>query len=218
MPGTAGVTASSPALRVTEYYLDSAGTDLCAEAGTDFEGTVCTLALNQNLATDYFVIVQGSESGGADRTPAADYAALTGDAFGTGDLAAVGASQIQLTRGADVNNWQGVVTVVECIAPNCATDPSGFQLLTVENLTLPATGAPTGTGGTDTSWGGSWGATPPASLMLLGGANGAGCLTTNATLLEHHTCHVRLSPPGRTPSAGAEARRALPTTRPPRSL
>jgi uncharacterized repeat protein (TIGR01451 family) len=188
VPGTASILAGSPTFRVTEYLTSAQ----CA-----FSDLACTLTLNQPLAPNYFAIVQGSASqpgGGSDREPQEDYAALTADPFGTGDLASSGANnEITLTRGDTGGDWQGVVTVVECVAANCATDPNGFQLLTVENLNLPDNST---LSGSDTSWTGSWGASPPSSLMLIGGANGAGCLTDDATPLEHHACQVRLTPSG----------------------
>ena len=191
VPGTAAiVTSTTPTFRVTEYQLDAAIPDLCTEGGTDFAGTVCTLTLGQNLAPNYFVVVQGSDGGGGgtgDRTPAQDYVALTGDPFGTGDLAAVGANQLQLTRNGNNNNWQGVVTVVECIASDCATDPNGFRLLDVQRVAHGA-GSLAGTDASGTAW------TEISRVMLMGGANGAGCNTGSATLLEHHACHARLFP------------------------
>jgi uncharacterized repeat protein (TIGR01451 family) len=197
VPGTAGtVSATNPAIRVTEYYLDggAAVPDLCVGGGegNDFANLVCTLDLAQNLAPNYFVIAQGSESGAADRGPNSDYAAVTDDPFGTGDFpGAVAADQIRLARGADQANWQGVVTVVECIAANCATDPNGFQLLDVQRVAHAAGGL----AGTDTL-------TAPAvwadisRVMLVGGANGAGCDTADAVVLEHQACHPRLFPSG----------------------
>lgn len=187
IPGTAGiVTSTAPAFRVTEYYVDSTG-GLCTQG--NFNGTVCTLTLNQNLVANYFVVVQGSDGGGGDRTPAQDYVALTGDPFGTGDLATVGASQLQLSRNANNAGWQGVVTVVECIAANCATDPNGFRLLDAQRVAHGA-GSLSGTDTAGTAW------TDSSRVMLMGGANGAGCNTSSGVDLEHHACHTRLFPSG----------------------
>ena len=199
VPASASVTytTTTPAIRVTEYFLDNAGTDglandLCTEAGVDFSGTVCTLKLNQNLATNYFVIVQGSEDGGADRQPRSDYAALTGDPFGGTDLpTTTAADRIQLTRNFDVVNWSGVVTVVECISGNCATDPNGFRLVDIKRINhAAAAGVVTATVALNgvKAW------TDLTRAMLVGGANGAGCDTSSNDVDEHHACHPRLTP------------------------
>lgn len=185
------------AIRVTEYYIDNAAPDQCSQAGTDFAtgNTACTLTLNQNLSPNYFVIVQGSEST-VDSTPGSDYVALTNDGYGTGDfVGGIGLNQITLTRGLSATAWLGVVTVVECIAPSCATDASGFQLLDVKRITFAAAaGAASGTVALNAP--AQWTAGTLPRVMLVGGANGSGCDTASATILEHHACHPRLFPSG----------------------
>jgi len=196
VPGSARVTGGN-VFRVTEYSLDNSGTDgaasdSCTEAGVDYSGTVCTLKLDQNLASDYFVIVQGSDvNGGRDTQPAQDQVALTNDPFGGGDFAGgLAANRLQLTRNADATNWSGVVTVVECLT-DCSTD--GFRLLSKERVNLPAGGAPGSTSGTDTATT-AW--TDLSRVMLVGAANGAGCNTGDTTVLEHQACQLRLTPSG----------------------
>ena len=120
------VTVTSDALRVSEYFI----------APGSFGGTVFDLTLDQPLAADYFAVVQGSAgdtSACGDRDPEADYARLTQDPFGTGDLARLGAAPTCCASSAATarDSWVGVVTVVECLA-NCGT--AGFNLLTVEEV------------------------------------------------------------------------------------
>ena len=101
---------AAPVFRVTEYFL----------GGGDFTGTSYDLTLDQALASDYFAIVQGSDGDGSsanDRGPDENYAALTDDPFGTGDLGNLGNR-----RRPHLDPWQtpsttgsGVVTVVECL-------------------------------------------------------------------------------------------------------
>jgi uncharacterized repeat protein (TIGR01451 family) len=180
--GTASILAGTPSFRVTEYLT-------APQCG--FGGTTCTITLDQPLAPNYFAIVQGSVSAsGTDQEPEADYAALTEDPLGTGDLDPSGAvDEITLIRDDGTGNWQGVVTVVECIATNCATDPNGFQLLDVQRVDHAAGDlADTDTSGT------AW--TDLSRVMLVGGANGAGCNTSSTSTDEHQACHPRLFPSG----------------------
>ena len=160
VPGTAGVvSATNGAIRVTEYQIPTA----CG----GFGNAACTVTLANPLATNYFAILQGSAAA-TPSNPVADYAAITNDgvAGGSGDFTGgLATNQMILTRGSGASDWAGVLTVVECtLGAACATDPNGFQLLTVENLALPAASAT----GSDSSWAGSWG-TDLSHLMLLGG-------------------------------------------------
>ena len=187
VPGTAGVlSATNGAIRVTEYQIPA----VCG--GGTFTGTGCTATLAQPLAANYFAILQGS-AGTANSLPNADYAALTNDFAASGDFAGGGGllnTQVTLTRGtAAAPDWAGVLTVVECIAANCATDPNGFRLLDVRRVAHNA-GVLAGTNTTTTAW------TDMTRVMLVGGANGAGCDTASATLAEHQACHPRLWPSG----------------------
>lgn len=180
VPGSTMVTVTNPGFRVSEYYI----------APGAFGGTVFDLTLDQSLVADYFVRVQGSAGGGGnggDRDPEADYARLTQDPFGTGDLAAsAGADVLRLERGDGADSWVGVVTVVECLA-SCTT--SGFNLLSVESVVH----AGAGESGSDTS-AVAW--SDAGQVLLMGGFNGAGCETDETTDRDHPVCHARLFPSG----------------------
>ena len=169
-------TPTSP-FRINEYYINGA-----------FGGTTYDLTLGANLAANFFVIVQ--PEGRSDDTgdgPDVNYASVVAAGNGVGDLpAAPAANQIRLQRGAGSDDWVGVVTVVECLQ---SCDTAGFRLLGAErvahagNAIGPATD--TTTGWTDLS-----------RVMLVGGANGAGCDTTEGSFTRHKNCHVRLWPSG----------------------
>ena len=201
VPGSAAVQyPTGNAFRVTEYLVP----------GASFTGLTHTLTLAQNLAPDYFVIVRGSDANGTnDTTPAQNYAALTADPFATGDLANSGnAAQIVLTRNGDDQNWQGVVTVVECIS-DC--DVNGFRLRSAERVAMTGATA-SGTDSSLTPW------TNLSRVALIGGYRGAGCNTGEANALDHETCHARLFPSGtqtinwlRTAAAGGSLETATAT-------
>ncbi len=175
--------AVADTMRVTEYLLD-------ADLVNDFTGTTYDLTLAQDLAANYFVIVQGSDGTGLSiggRGPDENYARLTQDPFGTGDLGtSSGTDVLRLERGNAVNTWYGVVTVVECLA-NCSSN--GFQLLDVQAVAHTGTS----TSGSDTS-GTAWSAL--SQVMLMGGFNGAGCSTSETTAGDSKVCHARIFPSG----------------------
>jgi uncharacterized repeat protein (TIGR01451 family) len=183
-PGTTFVPGSLqvalPTFRVTEYDI-TAG----------FAGTTFTLNLGQNLAPNYFAIVQGSDGTGADATdrpPSQNYVAVTDDPFGTGDFpGAVAANQLQLTRGAvgSAGGWVGVLTVVECLR-DCTT--RGFRLLDVQRVVHAGAGV-AGVDASAVAW-------DPARVMLAGGFNGAGCDTAEGNPADTKVCHARLFPSG----------------------
>ena len=178
VPGSTQVTVTNPVFRVNEYFV----------APGSFGGTVFDLTLAQDLAADYFAIVQGSAGGGGtggDRDPEADYARVTQDPFGSGDLGtSSGATVLRLERLDGADDWVGVVTVVECLV-ECAT--AGFDLLTVEEVTHPGASE----SGVDTA-AVAW--TDIGRVMLMGGANGAGCFSNETTDRDHPVCHSRLFP------------------------
>ncbi|MCP3957629.1 MAG: DUF11 domain-containing protein [bacterium] len=180
VPGSTVVTVTNPVFRVSEYFIAVAA----------FGGTVFDLTLDQDLAPDYFAVVQGSAGGGGtggDRDPEADYARLTQDPFGTGDLAvSSGSNVLRLERRDGANSWVGVVTVVECVS-SCAT--AGFNLLTVEEV-LHAGATVSGSDTAATAW------TDINQVMLMGGFNGAGCYSDETTDRDHPVCHARLTPSG----------------------
>ncbi|MEM7583364.1 MAG: C25 family cysteine peptidase [Acidobacteriota bacterium] len=180
--GTSYVPASTQVaqqvFRVNEYFI----------VATDFTGATFDLTLNQDLAANYLAIVQGSDGNGAsngDRGPDENYAALTADPFGTGELGvSSGSDVITLSRGNSVNGWQGVVTVVECLA-DCAV--SGFVLRDVRRVDHAGTST-SGAEATTNPW------VDINQTMLLGGFNGAGCDTTQATAANTKVCHARIFP------------------------
>jgi len=187
VPNTSGISnivtetttgGSQLVIRTTEYYL----------APGSFSGTGYDLTLDQDLKSDYFVIVQGSDgdgSGSNNRGPDENYAALTADPFGTGDLdASSGNNIISLTRGNFVNSWSGVVTVVECLA-DC--NSAGFELLTVEEVTHGGTNE-TGSDTSVVSW------TDIDQIMLMGGYNGSGCVTEGTSTNDHSACQAKIYP------------------------
>ncbi len=180
VPGSTQVTgAGSNVVRVTEYYL----------APGAFSGTVYDLSLNQDLVADYFVILQGSDGDTANggRGPDENYAALVQDPFATGQLgASTGSSVIRLQRGAAINSWVGVVTVVECLT-DC--DTRGFNLLDVQVVNHTGTST-TGSATSTPAW------TDLSRVLLMGGFNGAGCVTSEASVNATKVCHARIFPSG----------------------
>ena len=166
--------------RSTEYYISD---------GT-FTGTSYDLTLDQPLKQNYFALVQGSDGDGttgSNRGPDEDYARLTEDPYGTGDLAESGSNDvIALERDNAVNSWVGVVTVVECLQ---SCDTAGFELLDVQDV-QHANGSAEGTDTSDVSWGSI------DQAMLFGGFNGAGCFTVDVSNGDHDLCHVRFWPSG----------------------
>ena len=185
IPNSTDVTIRKRVFRVTEYFID---------AGL-FTGTTYNLLLDQDLEPNYFVIIQGSDgTGTANLGPNVNYAALTGDPFGTGELTdLVPTDQLELTRGSNAGGtaWVGVVTVVECLKP---ASPDGFQLRDVRRVSHPNADL-SGTEG-PTTW------TNINQVMLMGGFNGAGCQTADPTSRDTKVCHARIWPtaPGGTPT------------------
>ena len=172
----------SPVIRATEYYLGT-GTG-------EFTGTTYDLALDQELAENYFVIVRGSDgngTGNGNRGPDENYIALTADPFGTGDLSSSGSSDvITLGRGNNVDNWVGVVTVVESLSEH---ETAGFTLLDVQRV-AHADDAYGGTDAFSTGW------SDIGQAMLVGGFNGAGCETSEGGVGNMPTCWAKIWPSG----------------------
>lgn len=178
--GTSYVAATAqlqaPLYRTTEYLVS-------------FATDTFDLTLDQDLAPNYFVIVQGSDGDGGNTTtgPDENFLALTGDPFGTGDLATTADNTtLAFTRNNNNQGWNGVITVVESLAD---FDGSGFRLRSVEIVNHSGTTV----GGTDTS-AVSW--TTLGQVMLMGGYNGAGCETAATSSFDHPSCFVRLFPSG----------------------
>ncbi len=171
---------SEEVLRVTEYYLDNDGTD-------DFTGTTYDLTLDQALAQNYFVMVRGSDGDDTNiRGPDESYARLIDDPFATGELGSSGAADVlTLERENAVDEWVGVVTVVECLT-DC--DGNGFELLDVREIVHGTSSS----GSEDIT--GTWPAI--ADVLLMGGFYGAGCTTSTTSNANHNSCWARLYPSG----------------------
>ncbi len=189
-----GINVTDPVPTGTSYVAGSSQVQFNPIRATEYPLTIAgltgTLTLNQALAPDYFVIVQGSDTNG-DTQAAEDSLALTGAPAGSpgvpAELAASGAPNLlAFTRNADDTNWIGVVTVVECVA-DCTTN--GFRLLDVQRV-LHSGNSASGSDTSATPW------TDVGRVVLFGGANGAGCNTSDPDDTDHFSCHPRLSPSG----------------------
>ena len=179
VPGSTQVTVSSPVFRVREYYI----------APGPFTGTTYDLTLDEDLAQNYFVIVQGAAGPATHRPdPEADYARLTRDPFGTGDLAPSSGADVLRTRTA--RRSRHVVR-------------RGHRRrvpLQLRHRRLPAAlGRKRGARRSDRQAA----PTPPAAawsdinqVLLMGGFNGAGCYSDETTDVNHPVCHARLYPSG----------------------
>ncbi|MFH1984954.1 MAG: C25 family cysteine peptidase [Pseudomonadota bacterium] len=177
--GSTQVSAPDHRIRVTEYFIGAG----------EFTGTIHELVLKQNLAPDYFVIVQGSAGDGTQNNDIgadANYAALVGDPFGTGDLTGLSRPDaIRFYRNTATNSWMGVVTVVESLDP---ANADAFRLRDALQVTHN-----NGTGsGTATS--AAW--SDLSKVMLVGGFNGAGASSTQATVSSTRNSFVRFYPSG----------------------
>jgi uncharacterized repeat protein (TIGR01451 family) len=164
--------------RVTEYPV----------AAGQFTGTAYELTLNQDLASNYFVMVQGSDGNGtASLGPNTCYIALTSDPTGRGDLdVSSGSNKLGFTRGGASSSWVGVITVVECIGDESV---NGFKLLGAKRVVHTGTS----TSGTATFTEG-WSSL--GRIMLMGGYNGAGCNTSQGSAANTKVCHARIYPQG----------------------
>lgn len=172
-----GSVSPVPAIRATEYYISSGS----------FTGDTYNLTLDQDLEENYFVIVRGAATQDTTRPPDQNYARLTADPWGTGDLSASsGNDVITLTRGSSSNDWVGVVTVVESVSSH-TTD--GFTLLDVQEVAHSGSGT-SGTDSSDTSW------SDIDQVMLMGGFYGSGCSTSESSSTNSKVCHARIWPSG----------------------
>ncbi|MGI9610449.1 MAG: signal peptidase I, partial [Acidimicrobiia bacterium] len=175
---TGAATFSVNSFRVTTYELGDGV----------FTGVSHTLTLNQNLATDYFVLLRGAagaNDNSTNRNPDQTYARVSGDPHG--NLAAVtAADQLQLSRSTAASAWQGQVTVVESIADQ---ENSGFRLLDVVEVTMGA-GVVTDLQSASTPW------SDINQVGLYGGVRGGGVSTTTAVRSDHMTAWARIYPTG----------------------
>ena len=108
-----GAVGNNPVFRIKEYHINGA-----------FTSTSYNLTLDQDLADNYFVIVRGSRTGSAGLNHSQTYARVHKVPGGKGDLAASTANNIiTLNRKQAGFAWEGIVTVVECLAKE---DTDGF--------------------------------------------------------------------------------------------
>lgn len=172
---------ANPSFRVTTYEITTSSA---------FTGTSYSLTLNQNLVSDYFVLMRGAAgtyTGGTNRGPDEDYARVDQDPFGNFSAGSSASNQLRLARGGNTGTWTGKITVVECIA-DCAA--SGFALVRVNEITMTSgqTSASDTTGG---SWGGVIG-----QIGLYGGSYGGGMQTDEPGAANHKTGWARIWPQG----------------------
>lgn len=100
----------------------------------EYTGLNYTLTLNNNLESDYFVMIAGGDSTTNTSGPDHSQVRVDGDPFSNFSTTTA-ANEIRLLRGDNTASWDGAVTVVECVS-SCSTD--GFQLIEVVEGTLPA--------------------------------------------------------------------------------
>lgn len=146
--------AAENVFRVSEYYLSTG----------DFTGTTYDLTLDQDLASDYFVLIRGSKVDDGGSNPDNDYARVYEVPSAAGEMGDSGSTNvIALSRHVADYNWEGVVTVVECLR-DC--DVNGFQMVDIVQTSIGASS----TSGTDAST--AW--TDINQVVLFGGFHGGG--------------------------------------------
>ncbi len=166
----------APTYRVTTYEVRTGA----------FTGTSYTLALDQALANDYFVVLRGGASNGsANRNPNQNYARVDGDPHGS-FATVTAADRLQLRREAASSSWQGQVTVIESLGD---ATTSGFRLLDVVEVTFPAL-ATTASGTASPGW------TDIGQVGVYGGIRGGGVATTTGSRANHRTAWIRAFPSG----------------------
>ena len=172
---TLGAVGNDPVFRIKEYHIDST---------SNFTGTTFNLTLNQDLVDNYFILVRGSrkDSGGLNHSQA--YARVFKVPGGKGDLAASTANNIiTLQRHQTHNEWEGVITVVECLAEE-GTD--GFKLLDAKDTLLDSAN---GSFTSSTNW------TTLANVVPYGGYRGGGVqYTSNANAGKITSAMTRIYP------------------------
>ncbi len=171
----ASAVGNDPVFRIKEYHID---------ATSNFTGTTFNLTLDQDLVDNYFILVRGSrkDSGGLNHSQA--YARVFKVPGGKGDLAASTANNIiTLQRHQTHNEWEGVITVVECLAEE-GTD--GFKLLDAKDTLLDSAD---GTFTSSTNW------TTLANVVPYGGYRGGGVqYTSNANAGKITSALTRIYP------------------------
>lgn len=144
-------------IRVVQYRFKSSA----------WTSTSHDLTLLHNLEPDYFVMIQGGQSG-AGSASGSDAVRVTQDPFGTGSLGvSSGSNIIRIERSSSALNssWFGTVTVVE----NRGSGTSGFTLNDVLTVNMPAS---PGSSPQDVTATTSW--TDINQVVPFGGPNGGG--------------------------------------------
>lgn len=119
---TSGV-SSNDVIRTTTYKFSSG----------EFTGTSYTLTLDQDLTSDYYVMVAGASTDSSGNN-GPDNNQIRVDLDPHGNFGSSTASDaIRLARGSSTSDWVGSVTVVECVS-SCDTD--GFELYEVLDTSL----------------------------------------------------------------------------------
>ncbi len=147
----------------------------------EITGEYHTLALNQNLADNYFVLLRGSaelDDDVAANDASADYVRVVGDPSGQPG-SATNANELRLGRYSDAGTWWGQVTVIESLDRH---DTSGFRLVDVSVIRM----APKRKMAADS---GTWG--NESQVGLYGGSMGGG-MTVNGT--DHANGWARIWP------------------------
>ncbi|OQX51539.1 hypothetical protein B5M47_00310 [candidate division CPR3 bacterium 4484_211] len=157
---TIGSEWDNSTFRVTTYEFEDA----------EFSGASYTLSLNNNLAENYFTMINGANDQTSSRGPDDDCVRVTGDPHGNFSTV-TDADQIELTRASSVNDWVGAITIVECLR-DCSD--SGFQLKEVREVALPA-----GTAGSTQSVTDTLSADHTANTVPFGGRFGGGFATSS---------------------------------------
>jgi len=111
---------------------------------TTFSDSTNALQLRQDLAPDYFLIIQmggaGDELSTGNKGPNQSYIRVTHDGFGSGDLGVSDASdEIILRRTSSANTWKGTVDVIECLGDQATTGFTLRDISVVEFITSSTT-------------------------------------------------------------------------------
>ena len=165
-----------PSIRVTTYEI----------AIGAFTGSTYSLALQQDLSSDYFIIMRGAAgtmANNGNRGPDENFARISGDPHG--NLGVMTASDaLLLERRSTTGDWQGQVTVVESIR-----DPlvSSFRLLDVVESAM-GSGVTTVASTSGTGW------TDVNQVGLYGGNYGGGVDSTNVGRNNHQVGWAQVWP------------------------
>lgn len=151
---TLGAIGNDPVFRIKEYHINPT---------SNFTGTTYNLTLDQDLVENYFILVRGARKDSGALNHSQTYARVIKVPGGNGDLVASSANNvITLQRFQTHNEWEGVITVVECLGEQ-GTD--GFKLLDVKNTLLNSA---SGSFASSTNW------ATLANVVPYGGYKGGG--------------------------------------------